>query len=85
MADEADHAFALEQQSLNAALSAQKAKSENLKATGHCHYCYESLNSKGNYFCDIDCAKDWEGEQEVLRRQGRLKGLFSKHLEPAMA
>lgn len=70
MADEADLAFAVEQQSLEAAIAAQRRSRPALQATGECHYCGEHLKQEGQLFCDIDCANDWEQEQALRKRLG---------------
>ncbi len=70
MADEADLAFAVEQQALESAIAAQRRSRTTLQATGSCHYCGETLEGGNAHFCDIDCAKDYEAEQALKKRLG---------------
>ncbi len=70
MADEADLAFAVEQQALQSAMAAHQRSRKVLPATGTCHYCGETLEGDNPHFCDIDCAKDYEAEQNLKKRLG---------------
>lgn len=70
MADEADLAFATEQQALESALALHRKTRPALQATGECHYCGETLSGVNPHFCDIDCARDWEVEQNLKKRLG---------------
>lgn len=72
MADEIDSANAYVEAEVARALAAQAriAESTRLPRTGKCHYCAEPLNNEEGLFCDTDCAKDWDEEQNRRRRQG---------------
>jgi hypothetical protein len=70
MADEADLAFDSEQRHLTQALASQRRRGGALQAMGSCHYCGEPDASGGRLFCDVDCAADWEYEENLRRRLG---------------
>ncbi len=70
MADEADMAFALEQQAREAAILDRRNARPVLVANGECHYCGEHVEGANQLFCDLDCAKDWEREQALLKLRG---------------
>ncbi len=65
MADQLDQAAIFEERDREAALNIRRE--EGPKATGFCLYCEEPTEGR---WCDSDCARQWEEEQE--RRQ-RLK------------
>lgn len=56
MSDLFDQASALEQHTLEVALTHRKP---TLKDTGHCHWCDEPV-PPGAHFCDSDCRDDLE-------------------------
>jgi hypothetical protein len=70
MADEADLAFDSEQRHLTLALAAQRSRAQVLHPIGQCRYCGADEGLGTRLFCDADCAKDWEYEENLRRRLG---------------
>jgi hypothetical protein len=69
MSDEADRsdqkiADAIEQ----AIMQARSAPA--LRPNGKCHFCDEPVAAP-LLFCDMDCAQDFEAEEDQLKRMGR--------------
>lgn len=72
MADEIDRANDIAARDLSLAIHAARSGNE-VKATGACLYCDEPL-APNVRFCDADCARDWERENELRKRQGAAGG-----------
>lgn len=70
MADEADVAAEFEQSFIAHSNAVRKAAYKPLSATGHCHYCTDTLDEPGAKFCDDRCRADYEFEQKVRGQQG---------------
>lgn len=69
MADEADLAFDVEQQTINSAINAQRKQKTRLHPIGVCHYCHSTVNAVQLY-CNSDCAEDWDREDRLRRDAG---------------
>lgn len=67
MADICDKADAQNEAAMTALLNARRP--EGPKPTGSCLYCDNAL-PHGLRWCDGGCLRDWEAEQEALRRNG---------------
>jgi hypothetical protein len=70
MADEADLAFEVEQQSLNSAIAFQLKQKPRLHPKGECHYCDTTVSAQ-QLFCNSDCAAEWERVDKQLRAAGK--------------
>lgn len=70
MADEADLAFDSEQRHLMQALAAQRRRGKILQPAGYCHHCGNTEGIADRLFCDVDCADDWEYENNLRSRLG---------------
>lgn len=63
--DEADHAAEQEEHFREEALY-QARKPARLQYRG---YCYNCDTPARDIFCDVECRRDYEREQELLRKQ----------------
>lgn len=68
MTDFADHAQALEMAFTEASITNTLNRGKKLSVDGSCHYCGDKVD--GRLFCDVDCLKDYEYEEEIKRKQG---------------
>ncbi len=64
MPDQFDSASALEQHTLEVALTHRKP---SLKAIGKCHWCDEPVQP-GAHFCDVDCRDDYTKHKRMSAR-----------------
>jgi hypothetical protein len=69
MADAADRADSETDAAFAEALW-QARRAPALRPKGACHFCDEPVEAP-KLFCSLECAEDFEAEEEALKRMGR--------------
>lgn len=70
MSEMFDQAQELEMLQRDAALAHTRAHAPVIAAKGNCLFCDEPLGALQRW-CDAECCRSWEREQEASRRNGK--------------